>query len=120
MAGRRQVDDRQAAAGQRQGAVDVDVQPRVVRPSMHHRVPHREADLAQVALGLLAHYPRDAAHAVCSAGTIPSRAMSLLAAFAFLTILPLPGRWRLDSQHLARSTRWFPLVGICLGMLLAA
>lgn len=45
--------------------------------------------------------------------------MTLLAAIAFLTVLPLPGRWRLEPGHLARSTGWFPLVGLALGLVLA-
>jgi adenosylcobinamide-GDP ribazoletransferase len=46
--------------------------------------------------------------------------MSLLAAIAFLTILPLPGRWSTSAgRHLAGSTRWFPLVGMGLGFVLA-
>ena len=45
--------------------------------------------------------------------------MSVLAAIAFLTILPLPGRWRVESGHLARSAPWFPLVGLGLGIVLA-
>ena len=45
--------------------------------------------------------------------------MSLLAAIGFLTILPLPGRWRVGSVHLARSTPWFPLVGLGVGVALA-
>jgi adenosylcobinamide-GDP ribazoletransferase len=43
----------------------------------------------------------------------------VLAAVAFLTVLPLPGRWRIQPRHLARSTPWFPLVGLLLGVLLA-
>ena len=46
--------------------------------------------------------------------------MSLLAAVAFLTILPLPGRWQVKSCHLARSTPWFPVVGVVIGGVLAA
>ncbi len=45
--------------------------------------------------------------------------MSLLAAFAFLTVMPLPGRWRLDERHLSRATPWFPVVGLALGAILA-
>jgi adenosylcobinamide-GDP ribazoletransferase len=45
--------------------------------------------------------------------------MSLLAAFAFLTILPLPERWRVESDHLARSVPWFPLAGLGVGIVLA-
>ena len=40
---------------------------------------------------------------------------SLLAAFTFLTRLPLPGSDRVDAEVLARSTVWFPLVGAVVG-----
>jgi adenosylcobinamide-GDP ribazoletransferase len=45
--------------------------------------------------------------------------MSLLSAVAFLTVLPLPGRWRVKPEHLARAPGWFPLVGAGLGLVLA-
>lgn len=45
--------------------------------------------------------------------------MSLLAAIGFLTVLPVPARWRTEPRHLARSVRWFPLVGAVVGLLLA-
>ena len=45
--------------------------------------------------------------------------MSLLAAIAFLTILPLPARSRAEPRHLSRSVRWYPLVGFGLGLFLA-
>ena len=45
--------------------------------------------------------------------------MSFLAAVEFLTVLPLPRRWRSDHAHLARSARWYPLVGLLLGLALA-
>jgi adenosylcobinamide-GDP ribazoletransferase len=45
--------------------------------------------------------------------------MSFLAAVAFLTVLPLPPAWRPRSVHLARATRWFPLVGLTIGGVLA-
>jgi adenosylcobinamide-GDP ribazoletransferase len=45
--------------------------------------------------------------------------VSLLAAVAFLTVLPLPARWRSDPRHLARSARWYPLVGVVVGLGLA-
>jgi adenosylcobinamide-GDP ribazoletransferase len=45
--------------------------------------------------------------------------MSFLAAVAFLTVLPLPARWRSDPRHLARSVRWYPLVGLGIGLALA-
>lgn len=45
--------------------------------------------------------------------------MSLLAAIGFLTVLPVPDRWRAEPRDLARSVRWFPLVGAAIGLLLA-
>ncbi len=44
---------------------------------------------------------------------------SLLAAFRFLTILPLP--WReTGPRDLGRAVGWFPLVGLAMGAVLAA
>jgi adenosylcobinamide-GDP ribazoletransferase len=40
---------------------------------------------------------------------------SLLAAFTFLTRIPLPGAARVDADLLARSAVWFPLVGAAVG-----
>ncbi len=40
---------------------------------------------------------------------------SLLAAFTFLTRIPLPGSDRVDAAMLARSAVWFPLVGAVVG-----
>jgi len=40
---------------------------------------------------------------------------SLLAAFTFLTRIPLPGATRVDADLLARSAVWFPLVGAAVG-----
>ncbi len=40
---------------------------------------------------------------------------SLLAAFQFLTILPLPRRWQPSAADLGRAVGWFPLVGLVLG-----
>lgn len=45
--------------------------------------------------------------------------MSFLGALSLLTVLPLPSRWRPEPCDLARSPRWFPLVGLLLGGLLA-
>lgn len=45
--------------------------------------------------------------------------MELLAAFIFLTRLPLPFKGELKSATLAASTAFFPLVGLVLGGLLA-
>jgi adenosylcobinamide-GDP ribazoletransferase len=42
---------------------------------------------------------------------------SLLAAFQFLTILPVPAR--LDDGHFTRAPFWFPVVGLTLGVLVA-
>ena len=46
--------------------------------------------------------------------------MSFLAAVAFLTVFPIPRRGCLESSQLARASRWFPLVGLGIGALLAA
>lgn len=44
---------------------------------------------------------------------------SLLAAFRFLTILPLPGTWGTAEADLAASVPFFPVVGLVLGALAA-
>ncbi|HHB91081.1 MAG TPA: adenosylcobinamide-GDP ribazoletransferase [Anaerolineae bacterium] len=44
---------------------------------------------------------------------------SLLAAFQFLTIFPLPARWQPSLAELGRAVGWFPLVGLVVGALLA-
>jgi adenosylcobinamide-GDP ribazoletransferase len=41
---------------------------------------------------------------------------SLLAALGFLTIVRLPGQERIGTDQLARSTIWFPLVGLFIGL----
>jgi adenosylcobinamide-GDP ribazoletransferase len=41
-------------------------------------------------------------------------------AFQFLTIIPLPLRLDYQDGDMGRSMRWFPLVGLALGALLAA
>jgi adenosylcobinamide-GDP ribazoletransferase len=41
-------------------------------------------------------------------------------AFQFLTIIPLPVRLNYQDGDLGRSMRWFPLVGLALGAMLAA
>jgi adenosylcobinamide-GDP ribazoletransferase len=46
---------------------------------------------------------------------IPRPIGPLLAAFTFLTRLPLPGAVGVDAVTLARSTVWFPLVGAVVG-----
>ena len=43
----------------------------------------------------------------------------LIAAFRFLTILPLPGTWGTGEEELAGSTPFFPLVGLCIGLFVA-
>ncbi len=45
---------------------------------------------------------------------------SLLAAFQFLTILPLPQRWQPSGVDLGRAVGWFPLVGLVIGAGMAA
>jgi len=44
----------------------------------------------------------------------------LLAAIQFLTVLPVPRRFRCGEQDLQHSVWWFPLVGLLLGGALAA
>ena len=46
---------------------------------------------------------------------IPRPIASLLAAFTFLTRLPLPGTASVDQATLRRSAAWFPLVGAFVG-----
>lgn len=43
----------------------------------------------------------------------------LLIAFQFLTIIPLPFRFRCENEDLGRSTAFFPIVGFAIGGLLA-
>jgi len=45
--------------------------------------------------------------------------LSFLAALRFLTILPISRRRAVPPQELARSTGYFPLVGIIIGLILA-
>ncbi len=45
--------------------------------------------------------------------------MSFLAAVRFLTIIPLPGRREVSLEELGRSTAYFPLVGLIIGLILA-
>ena len=45
---------------------------------------------------------------------------SLLAAFHFLTVLPLPGAHHLRDEDWGRATAWYPVVGLVLGAILAA
>jgi adenosylcobinamide-GDP ribazoletransferase len=40
----------------------------------------------------------------------------LLAAIAFLTRLPVPGRWGFEAADIGRAARWFPLVGALIGV----
>ncbi len=40
----------------------------------------------------------------------------LLAAWRFLTIVPVPGNWGTAEEDLARSAAWFPVVGLLLGI----
>ncbi len=44
----------------------------------------------------------------------------LLAAWRFLTVVPLPGNWGMAEADLARSVPWFPLIGLLLGAAAAA
>ena len=41
-----------------------------------------------------------------------------LAAFQFLTVLPMPGRSVFSDQDMGRSMAYYPLVGLCLGLVL--
>ena len=45
--------------------------------------------------------------------------MSFIAAFQFLTSLPLPGRRETSPEELGRSTAYFPAVGLIIGLVLA-
>ena len=45
--------------------------------------------------------------------------MRFLAALQFLTIIPLPWRRQVSPEDLARSTGYFPVVGLIIGLLLA-
>jgi len=45
---------------------------------------------------------------------------AFLAAFHFLTILPLPGTHQLRDEDWGRATAWYPAVGLTLGAILAA
>lgn len=41
-----------------------------------------------------------------------------LAAFQFLTIIPLPGHATFSGRNMARSMAYYPLIGLCLGLIL--
>ena len=45
--------------------------------------------------------------------------MSFLAAFQFLTSIPLPGRREVSPEELGRATTYFPVVGLIIGLILA-
>jgi adenosylcobinamide-GDP ribazoletransferase len=45
--------------------------------------------------------------------------LSFLAAFQFLTSLPLPGRREASPEQLGRATTFFPAVGLVIGVILA-
>lgn len=45
--------------------------------------------------------------------------MSFLAAFRFLTVIPIPSRQEEDSGRIGRSAVWFPVVGLIIGLFLA-
>ena len=44
----------------------------------------------------------------------------LVVAARYLTIVPLPGRVRLRADALGRSAPWFPVIGLGIGVVLAA
>jgi adenosylcobinamide-GDP ribazoletransferase len=46
--------------------------------------------------------------------------LSFLAALQFLTSIPLPGRREVSPEELGRSTAYFPVVGLIIGIILAA
>ncbi len=41
---------------------------------------------------------------------------ALIAAIAFLTRVPIPGRWDFDARDVGKGARWFPLVGALIGV----
>ncbi len=45
---------------------------------------------------------------------------SLAAAFAFLTVLPLPQSWRGGTKEIENSVPFFPLVGVVIGLVVSA
>lgn len=45
---------------------------------------------------------------------------AVLTAIQFLTILPIPGSHKISDAALGRATAWYPLVGLVLGIILAA
>lgn len=45
--------------------------------------------------------------------------MKFLAALQFLTIIPLPWRCEISPEDLGRSTGYFPVVGVIIGLILA-
>ncbi|MFC1945776.1 adenosylcobinamide-GDP ribazoletransferase [Chloroflexota bacterium] len=45
--------------------------------------------------------------------------MSLIMAFRFLTAIPLPGKATPSPEAFGKATRYFPLVGLILGLILA-
>ena len=44
--------------------------------------------------------------------------MGFFTALRFLTIIPLPSRWGAGAEEAGRSLRYFPLVGLLLGLIL--
>jgi adenosylcobinamide-GDP ribazoletransferase len=46
--------------------------------------------------------------------------LSFLAALKFLTSIPLPGRREMSPEQLGRATAYFPVVGLIIGLVLAA
>jgi adenosylcobinamide-GDP ribazoletransferase len=46
--------------------------------------------------------------------------VSFLAAIQFLTSIPIPGKRDLSPETLGRATAWFPVVGLIIGLVLAA
>lgn len=46
--------------------------------------------------------------------------MSFLAAIQFLTSIPIPGKRELSTEQVGRATVYFPVVGLIIGLVLAA
>ena len=44
---------------------------------------------------------------------------SLFAALRFLSILPVPERWTRQGKYLSRSVKFFPVVGLIIGAIVA-
>jgi len=45
--------------------------------------------------------------------------LKFLSALTFLTIIPLPRRWKVNSEEVGRSAGYFPVIGAIIGLILA-